>query len=76
MTRKPFLILFCLLAAFAGPTAVAAQPDEIVPGMAYQTVNIRSGPDTRFDIVGQLTRGAEVLVTGRDPDGLWVRIAT
>ena len=76
MTRKPFLILFCLLAAFAGPTAVAAQPDEIVSGMAYQTVNIRSGPDTRFDIVGQLTRGAEVLVTGRDPDGLWVRIAT
>ncbi|MFQ3566842.1 MAG: SH3 domain-containing protein [Aggregatilineales bacterium] len=73
MTRKPLLILFCLL---AGLMAVAAQPDEILSGTAYQTVNIRSGPDTRFDIVGQLARGAEVLVTGRDPDGLWVRIAT
>lgn len=76
MTRKPFLILFCLLAVLAGLSAAAAQPDEIIPGTAYQTVNIRSGPDTRFDIVDQLARGAEVLVTGRDPDGLWVRIVT
>lgn len=54
--------------------AVAAQ-GETFDATLYQTVNIRSGPDARYDIVGQVSAGDIVLVTGRaDDTSMWVRI--
>lgn len=63
---------FLLLALTASVTATQA---DSVTATVYQTVNVRSGPDTRYDIVGQLTAGDMVLVDGLDkPAGRWVRV--
>ncbi len=52
------LIALALLAlmATAAPTA-QAQTATPVTGSVYQTTNVRSGPDTRYQIVGQLSAG-------------------
>jgi uncharacterized protein YgiM (DUF1202 family) len=52
--------------------AVAAQGG--VPATVYQTANVRSGPDTRYEIVGQLAQGDTTLVTGRDEEGSWLQV--
>lgn len=57
--------------------AYAQETPDVTPldATVYQTVNVRSGPDTRFDIVGQLARDTAVLVDGRaDEEGSWLRI--
>lgn len=42
---------------------------------AYRTVNVRSGPGTEYDIIGQLNSGDQVPVTGRsDVESNWLRI--
>lgn len=43
---------------------VVAQAE--ITATAYQTINVRSGPGTQFEIVGQLAQGDSVPVTGRD----------
>jgi len=53
-------------------TAVAAQ--EGVSGTVYQTANVRSGPDTRFAIVGQLSADDEVQIDGRDSESRWLHV--
>lgn len=63
-----FMILGFLLAA----ATVAAQGE--VTGSVYQTSNVRSGPDTRFEIVAQLSAGDQVQVDGRDADSRWLHI--
>jgi uncharacterized protein YgiM (DUF1202 family) len=51
-----------------------AQPPEIT-ATAYQTINVRSGPGTQFEIVGQLAEGDTVPVTGRDGENArWYRV--
>src|SRR5690606_22065499 len=50
-----------------------AQDDVI--GVIYQTSNVRSGPDTRFPIVGQLSEGDRVPITGKNADTRWLRVA-
>ena len=48
---------------------------EEVIAQAYATVNVRSGPGTQYDIIGQLTSGNEVQITGRsDSESNWLRI--
>lgn len=70
------LFRWALLAALATTaTGVLAQVDGI-PAQAYQTTNIRSGPDTRFDITGQLEADDAVAITGRDVTGRWLLIQT
>ena len=62
-----------LMAAFLISTAVSAQ-DEVI-AQAYRTVNVRSGPGTQYDIIGQLTNGDEVRVVGRsDQESDWLQI--
>lgn len=39
-----------------------------VTATAYQTVNVRSGPGTQFEVVGRLTEGDTVPVLGRESD--------
>jgi len=54
---------------------MAAAQEEGVTATAYQTVNVRSGPDTRFEIVGQLHQGDTVPVTGRDSEASrWLEV--
>ncbi|MCC6804260.1 MAG: SH3 domain-containing protein [Anaerolineae bacterium] len=63
-----------LLTATLVAGAVLAQ--DSVLAQAYRTVNVRSGPGTQYDIIGQLTSGDEVQVTGRsDEDSNWLRVA-
>ncbi len=66
---KTFLALLCFLLL---ATTVTAQGD--VFGTVYQTTNVRSGPDTRFEIVKQLSAGDRVQVDGRDADSRWLHI--
>ncbi len=53
-----------------------AQAQEITQrGTIYQTVNVRSGPDTQFEIVTKLEAGNTVIVNGRDSEATrWLRI--
>lgn len=72
MAIRSFLLLISILLSLT--ETVAAQV-ETYDATLYQTVNIRSGPDARYDIVGQVSAGDTVLVTGRaDETSLWVRI--
>jgi uncharacterized protein YgiM (DUF1202 family) len=64
------IILMCAVLVFTA----AAQQAEGVPATVYQTANVRSGPDTRFEIVGQLAQGDAVLVTGQDASGRWLQV--
>jgi uncharacterized protein YraI len=54
---------------------LAASAQAGVPATVYQTANVRGGPDTRFEIVGQLAQGDAVVVTGRDEEGRWLQVA-
>lgn len=42
--------------------------DTGVTATAYQTVNVRSGPGTQFEVVGRLSEGDTVPVLGRESD--------
>ncbi len=61
-----FLVLFLLA------TAVAAQA--AVFGTVYQTANVRSGPGTHFEIVGQLGAGDQVQIDGQSADQRWLHV--
>lgn len=66
------IAIFLLTAALVTGGALA-QAD--VVAQAYRTVNVRTGPGTEYDIIGQLTSGDEVQVTGRsDDEGNWLRV--
>src|SRR5690606_35382658 len=63
-------LLICVLLA-----GVAAAQDDAIDATLYQTVNVRSGPDTRFEIVGRGSAGDTVRVIGRGDDiGLWLQV--
>ncbi len=67
------VLLFLTLLAVLLPGAVFGQ--EGVIAQAYATVNVRRGPGTQYDIIGQLTSGNEVQITGRsDEESNWLRI--
>jgi uncharacterized protein YraI len=42
--------------------------DTGVTATAYQTVNVRSGPGTQFEVIGRLTEGDTVSVLGRESE--------
>lgn len=66
-----------MLAAYVclGMLIVSAQTDAAVLAQSFRTVNVRSGPSTQYDVIGQLQDGAIVPVTGRsDEDSNWLRI--
>jgi uncharacterized protein YraI len=51
--------------AFGGPSLT----------ITSDSANIRSGPGTEYDIIGQLQNGAVASVRGKSPDGIWWQIA-
>jgi tetratricopeptide (TPR) repeat protein len=55
----------------APPPTPEPTPWAIVPA---GPIGVRSGPDRTYPVVGQLEQGAQVVVTGRRPDGLWVKV--
>lgn len=63
------------LALALATVAVVPAEAQSVMGTVYQTTNIRSGPGTRFEIVGQLREGDEVEVLGRDSAGSWLLVS-
>jgi uncharacterized protein YgiM (DUF1202 family) len=68
-------IVIGLLVLLAAGSA-AAQQEEAFFGTIYGTTNVRSGPDPRFEIVGQLQAGDRVLIDGRESEAArWLHIA-
>ena len=59
----PFLLL-----------ALTAAAQGALYGTVYQTANVRSGPDTRFPIVEQLSEDTRVQIDGRDDDSRWLHV--
>lgn len=45
-----------------------ALPADLITAQAFRTVNVRSEPSNRSEIVGRLTRGDEVIVAGRSDE--------
>ncbi len=64
-------LIVLLATAAATVTAQTATP---ATGSIYQTTNVRSGPDTRYQIVGQLSAGDVVSINGQSDDGRWLRV--
>lgn len=65
-------IMISLLVVLSSAAVASAQGD--ITGTVYQTTNVRGGPDTRFEIVGQLSEGDEVIVDGRDAQSRWLHV--
>ncbi len=55
------------------PTPSPTPPDAVV---SAEAANLRAGPGTVYDVVGQLGRGDELEVVGRNADGDWLRVVT
>lgn len=56
------------------PVAPVVEPDPIVVReVTASRVNVRSGPSTSFEVLGQVTRAEIVEIVG-DPDAAWVEI--
>ena len=61
----------------ATPTRIppTATPTPAIPYITTtRAMNIRSGPGTNYDVVGNATAVEELIVTGRNADGTWWRI--
>jgi len=65
-------VLTIAIVLLLATTTVTAQGE--VTGKVYQTTNVRSGPDTRFEIVSQLSANDEVQIDGRDAEGRWLHV--
>ena len=68
-------IIIGLLVGLCSFASVAAQTDTGITAQAFRTVNIRQGPGTSYNIIGQLQSGDVVSVIARsDSDTNWLRI--
>jgi spore germination protein YaaH len=60
------------------PSTPTAEPTPVLPdGVVMEEVNklnVRSGPDTGFERVGQLPQGEEIDITGRTEKGDWLQV--
>ena len=61
---KRFAMLLALFLVYS----LSLAQDTGLTATAYGTVNVRSGPGARYEIVGQIGAGEQVDVTGRDSD--------
>ena len=72
---QPTLLPLGEPAAIPTPTATT-EPAVSTPVLTVTTdfVNVRSGPDTRYASVGQLTLGQVLEVVGRSEDNAWLQV--
>jgi N-acetylmuramoyl-L-alanine amidase len=69
------LVKFAAFLLTAALTVGSVQAQDEAIARAYRTVNVRSGPSTQYEIVGQLTSGSEALIDGRSNEmSDWLRI--
>jgi|GEM_PF-6897385 len=55
-------------------TVTAVSGDVVViPGSTNEVANFRSGPELTFEILDQLARGTDVLLTGRTANSVWLQ---
>jgi uncharacterized protein YraI len=64
----PMRYLTMIVLSLTSLTGVLSAQDTDVTATAYQTVNVRSGPGTQFEVVGRLAEGDTVPVLGRESD--------
>jgi uncharacterized protein YraI len=60
-------------AATDAPVATASQPSLTVKE-GNDAINVRSGPDTSYDQIGQLQKGQTAPITGKNADATWWQI--
>lgn len=73
--RLPRNMIHIFILALLLTAGIVAAQEEVI-AQAYATVNVRSGPGTQYDIIGQLTSGNEVQITGRsDAESNWLRVS-
>jgi|GEM_PF-3850878 len=72
--RTATVILFgdAMFTSMVDPTMI--QSPITFGGTATDNLNLRDGPDTRFNVVNSLLRGDAVTVIGRDDSGEWLLI--
>lgn len=58
-----------VVAHYAGATRL---PDELYVTVTSQVQNVRSGPSTDFDILGQIDQGTRLSILGTNADKTWV----
>lgn len=61
-------------APLAAPLAATATPEAAKAIVTSPTVNVRTGPGTNYDLVGQVERGAELTILARDVAGEWFKV--
>lgn len=73
MIKAIFPLLTGLILPLLAVPVLLAQDSEVT-ARAYQTVNLRSGPGTQYEIVGQLEAEDEVPALGRDTTNRWLQV--
>jgi hypothetical protein len=61
----------------AAKATTKTQSDDRLDGLtgkATRILNVRSGPDNNYEVLGLLLRGAEVRIVGQSEDGGWLQI--
>jgi uncharacterized protein YraI len=69
----PVIIVITVTATSAGtvPTVIINGPGLTVSG---DNINVRSGPGTNYEVIGQLQNGASAAIRGKSADGAWWQI--
>jgi uncharacterized protein YgiM (DUF1202 family) len=68
-------LMTLILSTSLGLTSAVFAQDSDLTATAYQTINVRSGPGTQYEIVGQIPQGDSVQVNGRDSrETRWLRV--
>ena len=55
-------------------TGGASAAGAAVSGLVSQRINVRKGPGTEFELLGELNSNDLVFITGRDAGGTWLQI--
>ena len=85
ITASVDAITTTVVAAAAAPTAIPEEPstDEVVAPQAVMNgvanvsgarLNVRSGPDSGYRIIGKASAGEELAIAARSEDGAWLVI--
>ena len=71
-TSTPVVIVLVITVTATPATVAMTGPGLTVSG---DSANVRSGPGTVYEVIGQLQNGASVAISGKSADGLWWQIS-